>query len=204
MPQRCQYGPRPRTSLLLVAAAGAGALLGSMSGPSFSPAPLGLVPLPLFGAALWLRRRRETRAAKRLRHLRLSITLPPGVPETTLAFNATAPGSWHARCGAWRVELRQTAGELAWQLLVFRLDLAQPPAPVASAATLEALLRLGRELLDRDLCFPLAGEAAPEADIVVLAEGGYALRGLEGCRAITAEGAEGLIRRDSVIPATMP
>jgi hypothetical protein len=86
--------------------------------------------------------------------------------------------------------------------------------PLASAVSLDALLRLGRGLLPRmteaglpglldcDLRFSLPGRATAEAEIMVLAEGGYALRGLDGCRAIAAELAEQLIRRGHVVPAT--
>lgn len=212
MPQQRQDGFTPWISASLIGLAGAGALVGALPGLPLAPQPVALAPLPLFAAALWLRHRRERRAAARLGQLRLTVTLPgapAGMAEAALAFHAAGPGCWQAQRGGWRVELRQGSGVLAWELLLARPGGTEPPMPLAGAATLDALLRLGRrllprmeepelaELLDRDFRFLL-----PEAgEITMLAEGGYALHEGKACRAIAAGTAEGLIRRSSAVPA---
>jgi hypothetical protein len=216
MPQQARPGFNLLTSTALMTLAGAGAMLGAMPGLSLAPTPLGLASLPLLGAALWLRRRRERRIAARLRGLRLSIALPmapAGTPGGVLAFRPLGRRSWQARRDGWQIDLRQGAGGQGWQVLLARLDSAEPAQPLAGADTLEALLRLARgllagmtepalvALLDRDLCFPLPAPAMPEDSITVLAEGGYALREPEGCRAIAAELAERMIRCGSAVPA---
>lgn len=212
VPQQRQDGFNPQTSAALIGLAGTGALMGVLPGLPLAPSPMGLAPLPLFAAFLWLRLRREGRVALRLRRLRLHVALPAtpaGMPEQALAFRAVETGCWQAQHGGWQVELRQGSGALAWQLVLTRLHGAEPPMPLVGAATLDALLRLGRgllprmgepglaALLDRDFHFPLAGAS----EITMLAEGGYALREGEACRAIAAEMAEGLIRRGKAVPA---
>jgi hypothetical protein len=217
LPQQCQHGFNLPTSTALITLAGAGAMLGMVPGLPTVPDPLSLASLPLCGAALWLRLRRENRAAARLRGLRLGVrlpTAPAALQDDVLVFGTAGTGLWRARRGGWQAEIRQTRGDPAWQLRLARLDRAEPPLPLTGAATLDALLRLAREILpamadepglagmlDCDLCFPLAGSAVQEGGITVLAEGGYALRGEDGCRAIAAEAAERLIRRGSAVPA---
>jgi hypothetical protein len=231
MPQHFRPGFSLPTSTALMGLAGAGAMLGALPGLSFAPAPLALASLPLLGAALWLRRRREGRIAARLRGLRLGIALPmapAGTPGGVLAFRPLGSGAWQARRDGWQIELRQGsdkqgsdkqgaggqgAGEQGWQLRLARLNSAEPAQPLAGADTLEALLGLARgmlaglgdpalaALLDCDLCFPLPAPALPEDSITLLAEGGYALREPEGCRAIAGELAERMIRRGSAVPA---
>lgn len=216
MPKQRHNGFSLLTSTVLIAAAGAGAMLGAMPDLPAAPTPLTLVSLPLVGAALWLRRLREHRIAARLRHLRLSVSLPmpPGAPlEGVLAFRPIGSGLWQARRDGWQINLRQDSSTMAWQLLLARLDNAEPALPLATAATLDALLRLARgllwtmtepglvTLLDCDLCFPLPAPITPEESIIALAEGGYALQGREGCCALAAGLAEQMIRRGSAVPA---
>jgi hypothetical protein len=116
MPQQGQFGFSLLTSTALIVLAGSGAVLGALPGPSVASPPLALAALPLLGAACWLRRRRESHAARRLRDLRLTVTLataPAGQSEAELAFQAAGPGHWRAWRGDWQVELRQGGGEIA-------------------------------------------------------------------------------------------
>ncbi|MBO1076062.1 hypothetical protein [Roseomonas marmotae] len=214
MPPQRQHGFSLLTSTALIALAGAGAALGALPGLAV-PQPWAAAPLPLFGLALWLRQRQERRIAARLRGLRIRVALP--IPPESLGGEALAfqPGGglWRARRQGWQIDLRHGEGELAWQLLLARLDSPQPAQPLASAGSLDALLRLARgllprmaepglaSLLDCDLCFPLSGLDRQGGAVTALAEGGYALLGPEGCRAVIPAWAEGMIRRGGMVSA---
>jgi hypothetical protein len=205
------------TATGLVGLAGWGVALGTVPELSGMPDPWGAAPLAVLGLAAWARQRRERRIAARLRDLRISIRLPvapAGLRDEELIFRPAGRGCWRARRAGWQAELRQVAAmPLGWQISLTRLDCADPALPLAAAGSLDALLRLSRgllsrmdqpglrELLDCDLAFPLQGLVAGEAGITALAEGGYALREPEGCRAIAPEQAEALLLRGSTVPA---
>lgn len=205
------------TATGLVGLAGLGAALGAAPELATLPDPWGAAPLAVLGLAAWLRARRERRIAARLRGLRISVTLPMpdgGLREEALHFQPHGRACWQARRQGWRVELQRWEAEtLCWRISLARLDSADPALPLASAASLDALLRLARgllpgmaqpglaELLDCDLAFPLPGFARGESGITALAEGGYALRAPDGCRAVAPEQAEALLLRGSAVAA---
>jgi hypothetical protein len=144
--------------------------------------------------------------------LRIELRLPAGLREGELTFRPAGPALWQARRAGWQVALRRVdAAALCWQFGLIRLDSPDPALPLAAAASLDAALCLARRLLpgmtepdlrgllDCDLAFPLASLGAGEHGIDALAEGGYALRGPEGCHAIAPVQAEALLLRGGTV-----
>jgi hypothetical protein len=217
MPQWRQYGPNILTSVALLGVAGAGAALAGV--PGQAPTAISLLPLAAIGATAWWHHRRDRRLAARLRHLRLAVTLPAppaAMNDQVLAFHLVAPHHWQARREGWQVSICHTPrSDLPWQLCVQPAGLAMRPRPVATAASMNAMLLLARgllpgmastggeaNLLDCDLTFPVAGFSRTGGDcLTALAEGGYALQVAHGCLAVAPERAERLLCRGDVIAA---
>ena len=210
MPWPRQNGFPLLTATALAGVAGLGATLGTLPELTRMPDPWGAVPLAALGLAAWLKHRRERRMAARLRDLRIGLRLP--VPpaaawEEDLHFYPAPTAAWRARRDGWQVELRHHAG--LWQLSLTQLDSPDPALPLATAATADAALQLARrllpglgqstlrDLLDRDLGFPLPGAA--DGVLTALAEGGYVLRTGAGARAIAPEQVEMLLGRGEVV-----
>ena len=211
--------PRPRqdgfpllTASALAGLAGLGATLGTLPELARMPDPWGAAPLAALGLVAWLRHRRERRVAARLRGLRIGLRLPVAPAATApregdLHFHSAATACWRARRDGWQVELRHHAG--LWRLGLTQLDSPDPALPLATAAAADAALQLARrllpglgqavlrDLLDRDLGFPLPGAA--NGMLIALAEGGYALRTGAGERAIAPEQVETLLGRGEVV-----
>ena len=217
MPQRRQYGPSILTSAAMLGTAGAGAILAGL--PGQTPTALGLIPLAVAGVAGWWHHRRDRRLASRLRNLRLAITLPvppAAMNDQLLSFQLAGLGEWQARRDGWQISIRHTPqSDLPWQLCIQPAGLVMTPRPIATAASMDAMLLLARGLLpgmatcageagllDCDLAFPITGFSRQGGDfLTALAEGGYALQVAHGYLAVAPERAERLLCRSDAIPA---
>ncbi|EHL99828.1 hypothetical protein HMPREF9946_02974 [Acetobacteraceae bacterium AT-5844] len=209
-----QYGPNLPPSTALLSLASAGLVLTTM--PELLPGPLASVSVAAAGLACWLRMRRERKIARRLRDLRLSISLPVptgSAADSALGFHEDGYGRWKAQRDGWQIHIhRDSSVELSWQLSLARQQDAIAPAPLAVAQSLDAVLSLARRLaagmaaagesspLDCDLSFPVAGfSSAGEHRLTALAEGGYALRTGQGDVAVAAEHAEMLLCKSRAV-----
>ncbi|PHK93705.1 hypothetical protein CR162_17100 [Pseudoroseomonas rhizosphaerae] len=208
----------PLSALAALGAAGLGASLGGMPELARAADPVPLASLALMaGVAGWMWWRNQ---GPRSRFATLGIRLDPApahpaAPGAVLRFVQATPRLWQAWQGSWCLELAEgQGGEPGWSLALRPGGAAAKHAPLAHAATLDALLALLRHMAGRGLHLPPEAQAAAallEGDfefllpasrqrIMALAEGGYALYQPTGCKAISAQAARAMLAQGSPVP----